>query len=553
MRSDAMKKGKEKAPHRSLMYATGLTKEEIKRPIIGVAGSANSIIPGHVHLDKLADAVKTGIRMAGGTPLDFTTIGVCDGIAMNHEGMKYSLGSRELIADSVEIVAKAHPFDGIVLIPNCDKIVPGMLIAAARLNIPAIIVSGGPMLAGEWNGEHHGLDRVFEAVGKVSAGTMSLDELEDFEMCACPSAGSCSGLYTANSMNCLTEALGMALPTNGTIPAVMAERTRLAKESGMRIMKLVEENILPSDILTKDAFINAITVDMAIGGSSNTALHLPAIAHYAKVDITLKDFNKISEKTPHICSLAPAGDQHLQDLHRAGGVYGVMYELNKKNLLKTNAKTVTGKTIGANLKNFKNNDESVIRNIDKPVHADGGLAVLSGNLAPDGCVVKQAAVDKAMLKHKGPARVFDSEEAACKAILGKKIVKGDVVVIRYEGPAGGPGMREMLSPTANIAGVGLDKSVALITDGRFSGATKGASIGHISPEAALGGTIALVEEGDIIEIDIPAKSITLKVDEKTLEERRKALKPHKPKITEGYMARYAKLVSSADKGAVFPL
>ncbi|MBI4977096.1 MAG: dihydroxy-acid dehydratase [Spirochaetes bacterium] len=553
MRSDMMKKGVEKAPHRSLLYSLGLTKEEISRPIIGIANSANEIIPGHIHLDKLVEAVKAGIRMAGGTPLEFSTIGVCDGLAMNHDGMKYSLGSRELIADSCEIVAKGHPFDGLVFIPNCDKVVPGMIIAMARLDIPSILVSGGPMLAGQSNGEALGLDKMFEAVGKVASGKMKVEDLEELEMCACPSAGSCSGLFTANSMNCLSEALGISLPFNGTVPAVYSERIRLAKHTGMQIMELVKKNIRPSQILTKDAILNAITVDMAIGGSSNTALHIPAIAHYARVPITLDLFNKVSERTPHLCSLAPAGMHHMEDLYQAGGVYGVMSELIKKKLLKTNALTVTGKSLGANLKHFRNRNTAVIRPIDKPVHKDGGLAVLFGNLAPKGSVVKQAAVAESMLKHRGPARVFESEESACKAILGGKIVKGDVIVIRYEGPAGGPGMREMLSPTANIAGVGLGEHVALITDGRFSGATRGSSIGHVSPEAALGGPIAAVNEGDMISIDIPAKKITLEVSDDEIKNRLANIKPREPKIKEGYMARYAKMVSSADKGAVFPL
>ncbi|MEK6794872.1 MAG: dihydroxy-acid dehydratase [Spirochaetota bacterium] len=553
MRSDAMKKGVEKAPHRSLLYSLGLTKEEIDRPIIGIANSANEIIPGHIHLDKLVEAVKAGIRMAGGTPLEFSTIGVCDGLAMNHEGMKYSLGSRELIADSCEIVAKGHPFDGMVFIPNCDKVVPGMIIAMARLNIPALVVSGGPMLAGKMSTSELGLDNMFEAVGKVAVGKMSEEELHEMEMCTCPSAGSCSGLFTANSMNCLSEALGVALPGNGTIPAVYSERMRLGKYTGMKIMELVEKNIRPSDIMTRDAIENAVTVDMAIGGSSNTALHIPAIAHYARVPITMDLFNEISTRTPHLCSLAPAGPHHMEDMYHAGGVYAVMSELAKKNLLKTNVKTVTGKTLGENLIGVKNKNTAVIRSIDKPVHADGGLAVLFGNLAPAGSVVKQAAVVEKMLRHKGPARVFESEESACEAILGGKIKKGDVIVIRYEGPAGGPGMREMLSPTANIAGIGLGEDVALITDGRFSGATRGSSIGHVSPEAALGGPIAAVNEGDIISIDIPAKKLTLEVPDEEIKKRLASIKPREPKIKEGYMARYAKMVSSADKGAVFPL
>lgn len=553
MRSDLMKKGIEKAPHRSLFKATGLSDEELARPIIGIANSANEIIPGHIHLDKLVTAVKKGIIEAGGTPLEFSTIGVCDGIAMNHVGMKYSLGSRELIADSVEVMAMAHPFDGIVLMPNCDKIIPGMLIAAVRLNIPAIVVSGGPMLTGEYGGRTLSVGAVFEAVGKAASGKISQEELSVLECAACPGAGSCAGLYTANSMNCLTEALGMALPYNGTIPAVMADRVRLARESGKKIIELVKKKITPDKIITKKSIENAIAVDMAIGGSSNTALHIPAIAYYAGINFTLKNINPVSEKVPHLCSLAPAGPDHLQDLHRAGGIPAVMNELLRKGLIHGSCRTVTGRTVAAEVKGCEILDKKVIRSVDSPVHADGGLAVLTGNIAPDGCIVKQAAVDKSMLKHSGPAVVFLSEESAVKAIMAGRIRKGDVIVIIYEGPKGGPGMREMLTPTSVIAGMGLDKDVALITDGRFSGATRGSSIGHISPEAAAGGPIAVVKDGDIIEIDIPKKSINLKVPDDEIRRRLAGWKAPKPNISKGYMNRYAKLVSSADKGAVFEL
>ena len=546
-----MKKGIERAPHRSLFKAAGLTDEEINRPIIGIANSSNEIIPGHIHLATIADAVKRGILAAGGTPLEFSTIGVCDGIAMNHIGMKYSLGSRELIADSIEIMATAHPFDGLVLIPNCDKIIPGMLIAAARLNIPAILVSGGPMLAGEYRGQKISVTNVFEAVGRAASKSITDEELHDIECAACPGAGSCAGLFTANSMNCLTEALGMALPFNGTIPAVMADRIRLAKESGRKILELVKKKITPRKILTREAFENALAIDMAIGGSSNTALHLPAIAHYAGIELTLKEINPISQKTPHLCTLSPAGPHHMEDLHRAGGISAILHELLTHGLIHGNALTVTGATVEHNIKNREILDTGVIRKFEKPVHRDGGLAVLVGNIAPDGCIVKQAAVDSSMLKHSGPARVFTSEEDAVKAIMSGAIKKGDVVVIIYEGPKGGPGMREMLTPTSVIAGMGLDKDVALITDGRFSGATRGASIGHVSPEAASGGPIAIVREGDIVEIDIPGKRINVKLSDAEISHRLSAWKPSKPKITSGYMHRYAHFVSSADRGAVF--
>lgn len=549
--SDSIKKGVEKAPHRSLLYALGLTDEEIKRPIIGVANSKNEIIPGHIHLDKIAEAVKAGIRMAGGTPIEFSTIGVCDGIAMNHKGMKYSLGSRELIADSIEIMAMAHGFDGLVLIPNCDKIVPGMLMAAARLNIPAIVVSGGPMLAGKCNGDTCDLSSVFEAVGAHKVGKITEEDLYRIELNACPTCGSCSGMFTANTMNCLTEALGMGLPGNGTIPAVYSERIRLAKQAGMKIMELVERGIKPSDILTKEAFINAFSLDMALGGSTNTVLHLKAIAHEAGVDIPLNEINEISTRVPNLCKLSPAGKYHIEDLYFAGGVSAVLKELTKANLINTEALTVTGKTLGENIKDAKVLNHDVIRPIDNPYSSTGGLAILYGNIAREGAVVKASAVAKEMLKHEGPAKVFNSEEEAIAAIYGGKIQKGDVVVIRYEGPKGGPGMREMLSPTSALAGMGLDKDVALITDGRFSGATRGASIGHVSPEAMEGGEIAIIEDGDIIEIDIPARKINVKLTDDEIKERMKRWVRPEPKIKTGYMARYAEQVTSANTGAVF--
>ena len=551
MRSDAMKKGLEKAPHRSLFKAMGYTDEEISRPIIGVANSKNEIIPGHTHLDKIAEAVKAGIRMAGGTPIEFSTIGVCDGIAMNHEGMKYSLASRELIADSVEVMARAHPFDGLVLIPNCDKVTPGMLMAALRLNIPALAVSGGPMQTGSIDGREVDLISVFEGVGKVKSKKMTEKELARMEECACPGCGSCAGMFTANSMNCLTEAIGLGLPGNGTIPAVNAARIRLAKKAGMAVMNLVKKNIKPRDIATKAAFMNAIAVDMALGCSTNTVLHVPALAHEAGLKLNLDLFNQVSAKTPHLVSLSPGGPHHLDDLYEAGGVLAVMAELAKAGMIDTDTMTAGGIKLKSVLRGVKVMNRAVIRETTSPYHEQGGIAILRGNLAPDGAVVKQSAVADEMLKSTGRARVFDSEEAAVNAILGNKIKPGDVVVIRYEGPRGGPGMREMLTPTSSIVGMGLGKSVALITDGRFSGGTQGAAIGHVSPEAALGGPIALVREGDTITIDIPAKSISLEVDEDELAKRQSAWTPPEPKIREGYAARYARLVTSGATGAVF--
>ncbi|MBR4978927.1 MAG: dihydroxy-acid dehydratase [Clostridia bacterium] len=551
MNSDNIKKGVERAPNKSLMYALGLTEEEIKRPLIGVVSSFNEIVPGHMNLDKITDAVKAGVRLAGGTPIMFPAIAVCDGIAMGHIGMKYSLVTRDLIADSTEAMCIAHQFDGLVMIPNCDKNVPGLLMAAARLNVPTIFCSGGPMLAGHLkDGRRTCLSHMFEAVGAYYAGKIDEQEVENYTQNACPSCGSCSGMYTANSMNCLTEAIGMALPGNGTVPAPLSARIRLAKQTGMQIMTLVEKNIRPRDIMTEKAFENAETVDMALGCSTNTMLHLPAIAHEAGIEISLDKSNAISAKTPNLCHLAPAGDTFMEDLDRAGGVYAVMNELTKKNLLHTDVLTVTGKTVGENVANCKNLDTSIIRPIENPYSENGGIAVLKGNLAPDGCVVKQSAVSPEMMVHKGPARVFDSEEDAIKSIYAKEIKPGDVVVIRYEGPKGGPGMREMLNPTSAICGMGLGESVALITDGRFSGATRGASIGHVSPEAASGGNIALVKENDVISIDIKNCTITLEVSDEELERRRKEWVCPEPKIKTGYIARYAKLVTSADKGAV---
>ena len=551
MKSDNMKKGVARTPNKSLLYALGLTDEEINRPLIGIVSSYNEIVPGHMNIDKITEAVKAGVRVAGGTPIVFPAIAVCDGIAMGHIGMKYSLVTRDLIADSTECMALAHQFDGLVMIPNCDKNVPGLLMAAARLDLPSIFVSGGPMLSGKLkSGKRTCLSSMFEAVGSYYAGSMNEEELNEWTENACPTCGSCSGMYTANSMNCLTESLGMALRGNGTIPAVYSKRIRLAKEAGMKIMELVDKNIKPSDILTEEAFKNAITVDMALGCSTNTLLHLPAIANELNIKIDLKNVNEISEKTPNLCHLAPAGNTYIEDLDLAGGVYAVMNELDKKNLLNTTLMTVTGKTVKENIKDVKNCNEDIIRNIDNPYSKAGGLAILFGNLAPDGCVVKRSAVDEKMQKHEGPARVFDSEEEAIKAIYDKKINKGDVVVIRYEGPKGGPGMREMLNPTSAIAGMGLDKDVALITDGRFSGATRGASIGHVSPEAASGGNIAYVKEGDIISIDIPNYKIELMVSDAELENRRKNTTLKTPNIDKGYLKRYSKLVSSADKGAV---
>ncbi|HAR62732.1 MAG TPA: dihydroxy-acid dehydratase [Candidatus Margulisbacteria bacterium] len=550
MRSDIVKKGPEKAPHRSLFYAMGYTDEEIRRPLIGIANSANEIIPGHIHLDKIVEAVKTGIRMAGGTPVEFSTIGVCDGIAMGHKGMKYSLVSREIIADSVEIVANAHAFDAIVLVPNCDKIIPGMLMAAARVNIPAIVISGGPMLAGNYKGKNIGLDNVFEAVGAHSVGKISDTELCEIEQKACPGCGSCSGMFTANSMNCLVESLGIALPGNGTIPAVYADRIRLAKHSGMKIMELLEKNIKPRDILTKKAFQNALTVDMALGCSTNTALHLPAIAHEAGIEISMKAINEVSETTPHLCSLSPAGHYHIQDLDTAGGIPALVKELSRKNIINIDCLTVTGKTIEENISNVKTLNTDVIRPLENAYHQTGGLVALFGNLAPDGSVVKAAAVDNAMLIHEGPAKVFNSEEEAVKAILDRKIVKGDVVIIRYEGPKGGPGMREMLTPTAVIAGMELDKDVALITDGRFSGATRGASIGHVSPEAKENGPIAAIRNGDIISINIKEKTLNVKLSDSEIQERLQQVQHPECPIKDGVIGRYASLVTSANTGAV---
>lgn len=550
MLSDKVKKGLERAPHRSLFKAMGYTDEEINRPLIGIVNSRNEIVPGHIHLDKIVEAVKAGIRMAGGTPVEFGTIGVCDGIAMGHEGMKYSLVTREIIADSIECMALAHVFDGMVYVPNCDKIVPGMLMAAARLDLPSVVISGGPMLSVERNGKNLDLNSVFEAVGAVRAGKMSEEELCEYEDHACPGCGSCSGMFTANSMNCLSEALGMALPGNGTIPAVYAERIRLAKKAGMKVMELVEKDIRPSKIMTSKAFENALTVDMALGCSTNSILHLPAIANEAGVEINLDIVNEISTKTPNLCKLAPSGHHHVQDLYQAGGVQAVMNELTKKNLLNLDLMTVTGKTVKDNISEAGVKNNEVIRDISNPYSISGGIAVLRGTLAPDGAVVKRAAVAQEMLKHRGPARVFNSGDEAYDAILAGKINKGDVVVIRYEGPKGGPGMREMLAPTSAIAGMGLDKDVALITDGRFSGATRGASIGHISPEAAEGGPIAFVEEGDMISIDIPNSKIDVEVSQEELEKRRKEWVTPMPRVTKGYLAKYARLVSSASTGAV---
>ena len=550
MRSDLMKKGLEKAPHRSLFKAMGFTDEEIRRPMVGIANSANEIIPGHIHLDKIVEAVKAGVRMAGGTPIEFCTIGVCDGIAMNHEGMKYSLASRELIADSVEVMATAHPFDALVLVPNCDKIVPGMLMAAMRLNLPSLVISGGPMLAGKFEEKAVDLISVFEGVGRVARGEWTEVQLKDLEECACPGCGSCAGMFTANSMNCLSEALGLALPGNGTIPAVMAARIRLAKMAGTKIMELWKKNIRARDIATLNAFQNAMAVDMALGCSTNTVLHLPAIAHEAKIDLNLDLFNTISDKTPHLCFLSPAGPYHLQDLDAAGGVPAVMVELAKLGEIDKTVMTATGKNLGRNLKGVKVKDYRVIRSIHDPYHKEGGLAILRGNLAPGGAVVKQSAVAPEMMVNEGTAIVFESEEETMKAILKGKVKPGHIVVVRYEGPKGGPGMREMLSPTSAIVGMGLDKDVALITDGRFSGGSRGAAIGHVSPEAAEGGLIALVKNGDRISINIPKKKLILLVSEEEIKKRKKNWKPPKPKIKFGYAARYAQMVTSAGTGAV---
>ena len=550
MRSDSVKTGTQQAPHRSLLNALGYTEEERRRPMIGIVSSYNEIVPGHMNLDKIVDAVKMGVAMAGGTPVVFPAIAVCDGIAMGHVGMKYSLVTRDLIADSTECMAMAHGFDGLVCVPNCDKNVPGLLMAAARLNIPTIFVSGGPMLAGKIKGQKKSLSAMFEAVGSVAAGTMTMEELCEFEEKVCPTCGSCSGMYTANSMNCLTEALGMGLKGNGTIPAVYSERIRLAKHAGMKIMELVEKDIKPRDIMTEKAFMNALTVDMALGCSTNSMLHLPAIAHEAGVELNLDVANELSAVTPNLCHLAPAGPTYMEDLNEAGGVYAVMNELTKKNLLHLDLITVTGKTVGENIKGCVNLDKEVIRPVENPYSETGGIAVLKGNLAPDSGVVKRSAVVPDMMVHQGPARVFDCEDDAIDAIKGGKIVAGDVVVIRYEGPKGGPGMREMLNPTSAIAGMGLGASVALITDGRFSGASRGASIGHVSPEAAVGGPIALVEEGDIISINIPENKLDILVSDEEMAKRKEKWQPREPKITTGYLSRYRELVTSGNRGAI---
>lgn len=550
MKSDAVTKGIQQAPHRSLFNALGLTKEELEKPLIGIVSSYNEIVPGHMNLDKIVEAVKLGVAMAGGTPIVFPAIAVCDGIAMGHIGMKYSLVTRDLIADSTEAMAMAHSFDALVMVPNCDKNVPGLLMAAARVNVPTIFVSGGPMLAGKVKGEKRSLSSMFEAVGAHAAGKMSEEDVTEFENKVCPTCGSCSGMYTANSMNCLTEALGMGLKGNGTIPAVYSERIRLAKHAGMKIVELLQKDIRPRDIMTEKAFLNALAVDMALGCSTNSMLHLPAIAHEAGVDLNVDIANEISAKTPNLCHLAPAGHTYMEDLNEAGGVYAVMNELDKKGLLYTDLITCSGKTIKENIEGCCNKDPETIRPIENPYSETGGIAVLKGNLAPDSGVVKRSAVAPEMMVHEGPARVFDCEEDAIDAIKGGKIVAGDVVVIRYEGPKGGPGMREMLNPTSAIAGMGLGSSVALITDGRFSGASRGASIGHVSPEAAVGGNIALVEEGDIIQIDITKNSLNFVVSDEELERRRKAWTPRQPKITTGYLARYTAMVTSGNRGAI---
>lgn len=550
MRSDAAKKGVTKAPHRALYKAMKLSDEDIAKPFVGIVNSANEIIPGHLHLGKLAEAVKAGVREMGGTPMEFSTIGICDGIAMNHEGMKYSLASREIIADSVELVAQAHAFDALVLIPNCDKIVPGMIMAASRLNIPAIVISGGPMMAGVYRGKTVDLKDVFEAVGAVEAGKMGEDELTELENVACPGYGSCAGMFTANSMNCLSEALGIGLPGNGTIPAADPRRVILAKEAGKAVMRVLEKDIKPSDIMTRKAFYNALALDMAVGCSTNTALHLPAIANELGIELDLELFHEVSERTPNLCRISPAGTHHMEDLDKAGGIPAVLKELSKKNLVDVKVLTVTGENLEESLSEAEVKDSEVIRPIDKPYAPSGGLAVLRGNLAPDGAVVKQSAVAAEMLKHEGPARVFKSEEDAIEGILTGKIDKGEVLVIRYEGPKGGPGMREMLSPTAAVAGMNLDKDVALLTDGRFSGATRGASIGHISPEAQEGGPIAILEDGDIINIDIPNKRLDVKLKPKEIDERLRRWQAPPLKIKKGYLALYARLVSSAAKGAI---
>lgn len=550
MKSDAVKKGVSQAPHRSLFNALGYTKEELERPLVGIVSSHNEIVPGHMNLDKIVEAVKLGVAMAGGTPVVFPAIAVCDGIAMGHMGMKYSLVTRDLIADSTECMALAHQFDALVMVPNCDKNVPGLLMAAARINVPTVFVSGGPMLAGRVKGQKRSLSSMFEAVGAHAAGKMTEEEVEEFENKVCPTCGSCSGMYTANSMNCLTEVLGMGLQGNGTIPAVYSERIRLAKHAGMKVMELLERNICPRDIMTEKAFLNALTVDMALGCSTNSMLHLPAIAHEVGIDLNLGIANEISKKTPNLCHLAPAGPTYMEDLNEAGGVYAVMNELNKKDLLYTDLMTVTGKTVGENIAGCVNKDPETIRLIENPYSETGGIAVLKGNLAPDTAVVKQSAVAPEMMVHEGPARVFDCEEDAIAAITGGRIKAGDVVIIRYEGPKGGPGMREMLNPTSAIAGMGLGSTVALITDGRFSGASRGASIGHVSPEAAVGGPIALVEEGDIIKINIPENTLDFVISEEEMEKRKKEWKPREPKVTTGYLGRYAKMVTSGNRGAI---
>ena len=550
MKSDNVKKGMQQAPHRSLFNALGLTKEELEKPLVGIVSSYNEIVPGHMNLDKIVNAVKMGVAMAGGTPIVFPAIAVCDGIAMGHIGMKYSLVTRDLIADSTEAMALAHQFDALVMVPNCDKNVPGLLMAAARINVPTIFVSGGPMLAGHVNGKKRSLSSMFEAVGAYAAGTMTECEVCEYENKVCPTCGSCSGMYTANSMNCLTEVLGMGLPGNGTIPAVYSERIRLAKHAGMQVMELYRRNIRPRDIMTEDAILNALTVDMALGCSTNSMLHLPAIAHEIGMDFEIDFANGISAKTPNLCHLAPAGPTYMEDLNEAGGVPAVMNELNKRGLLHTECMTVTGKTLGENIEGCENLNPEVIRPIDNPYSETGGLAVLKGNIAPDGSVVKRSAVVPEMLVHEGPARVFECEEDAIEAIKDGKIVAGDVVVIRYEGPKGGPGMREMLNPTSAIAGMGLGSSVALITDGRFSGASRGASIGHVSPEAAVGGPIALIEEGDIIQIDIPNLTLNAKISDEELAARKAKWQPREPKVTTGYLARYAAMVTSGNRGAI---
>lgn len=553
MKSDAVKKGIQTAPQRSLFNALGLTEEELAKPLVGIVSSYNEIVPGHMNIDKIVEAVKLGVAMAGGTPIVFPAIAVCDGIAMGHVGMKYSLVTRDLIADSTECMASAHQFDALVMVPNCDKNVPGLLMAAARLNVPTVFVSGGPMLAGHVQGKKTSLSTMFETVGAHAAGKMTEEEVDDYVCNACPTCGSCSGMYTANSMNCLTEAIGMGLQGNGTIPAVYSQRIKLAKHAGMKVMELLEKNICPRDIMTQKAFENALTIDMALGCSTNTMLHLPAIAHEAGVEINLDIANQISAKTPNLCHLAPAGHHYMEELNEAGGIYAVMNELNKKGLLHTDLITATGKTVGENIEGCENKNPEIIRPIDNPYSQTGGIAVLRGNIAPDSCVVKRSAVVPEMMEHEGPARVFDCEEDAIDAIKGGKISAGDVVVIRYEGPKGGPGMREMLNPTSAIAGMGLGSSVALITDGRFSGASRGASIGHVSPEAAVGGPIALIEEGDIISINIPANTINVKISDEELAKRKENWTPKEPEVKTGYLARYASMVTSADRGAILEI